>query len=313
MTSDVPIFDELPLLEPLGLRHAWNAFGPGDDLGTVNHLTPERVVAAAGLVRTGQVFDLSWPLELPDPPLYGREPLRHEIYVQTRNDRDERLDSFFPQGSSQWDGLRHVRCREFGFYGGLTDEFEPGPGRLGIEHWADHGMVGRGVLLDVAHLFAEQGDPLDPHAARSITWEDLQATAEAQRVDLRPGDILCIRLGWAEAYEELDAPGRARVAEEMSFPGLSAAESMARFLWDHQVAALACDNPAVEVSPGDPAVGSLHRRLIPCLGMALGELFRFGGLAAACRADGRWDFLTVAVPLKVSGAVGSPANTVAIR
>ena len=73
------------------------------------------------------------------------------------------------------------------------------------------------------------------------------------------------------------------------------------------------DPPAVEVVPGDPAVGSLHRRLLPTLGTALGEMFDLERLAAACRHDGRATFLFVAAPLHLPDGLGSPGNAVAIR
>ena len=79
------------------------------------------------------------------------------------------------------------------------------------------------------------------------------------------------------------------------------------------VAAIAADNPAVEVVPGSREAGSLHRRLIPLLGFVLGELFDLEELAAACAADGRGTCLFVAVPLHVPGGVGSPGNAIAIR
>ena len=73
------------------------------------------------------------------------------------------------------------------------------------------------------------------------------------------------------------------------------------------------DSPGAEVSPGSAEVGNLHRRLLPTLGLAIGELFDFDALADRCAEDGRWTFLLAAVPLNVPGAVGSPANAVAIR
>jgi kynurenine formamidase len=79
------------------------------------------------------------------------------------------------------------------------------------------------------------------------------------------------------------------------------------------VSAICTDNPSVERSPGDPADGSLHRRLIPALGMVLGELLDLGELAQACANDGRWDFMFVASPMNLPGGIGSPANAVAIR
>ncbi len=88
---------------------------------------------------------------------------------------------------------------------------------------------------------------------------------------------------------------------------------MARYPWDSRGAAIVCDNPAAEVSPCDQKIGSLHQRLIPTLGMTIGELLDFAELARRGVADGRWTFLFVSIPLNVAGAVGSPANALAIR
>lgn len=313
MNPPIPPFDELPMIDTLGLRHSWDVFGRDDNVGTINHLTPERVVQAASLVRTGQVLDLTWPVDEPDPPMYGRRPYAHTIYPPARNELDDYLDGFYLQGSTQWDGLRHVRAREFGFYTGFTGEMAPGPGRLGIEHWVQHGIVGRGVLVDVARHQQQLGTPLVHTEGRSIEADEIAAAAAAQGVELRPGDVLCVRLGWPAYYEPLSHDERVEVNKTMAFPGLSARESTARFLWDHQVAAVTCDNPSFEVSPGDASIGYLHRRLIPSLGMAIGEFFRFEQLAEACAAEGRWDFLFVSVPLHVRGAIGSPANAIAVR
>ncbi|TMC12779.1 MAG: cyclase family protein [Chloroflexi bacterium] len=303
--APLPRFDELPLLGGLGLRHAWGVFGEDDELGTLNLLTPERVREALALPREGVSFNLTLPLAAFDPPFYGRDPLVHTIFRVDRNYHDDRLDNVFPQASTHWDGLRHMRAREHGFWGGVTDDPEPGAGRLGIERWAERGIVGRGVLLDV-----EGGDPF---ASRSISPEELEAAAGRQGVELRPGDVLCVRTGWMARYRRLDADERRRAATSHAFAGLAAGEEMARWLWDHRFAAVACDNPAVEVSPGDRDVGSLHRRLLPLLGFALGELFDLDALARAAVRDGRWDFLFVSVPLNLAGGAGSPANAIAIR
>ena len=65
------------------------------------------------------------------------------------------------QGSSQWDSLRHIRFREYGYYGGRQDDDLDEKGELGIEHWAQHGIVGRGVVLDGARYMETQQTPLD--------------------------------------------------------------------------------------------------------------------------------------------------------
>jgi kynurenine formamidase len=121
-----------------------------------------------------------------------------------------------------------------------------------------------------------------------------------------------------DTYLALDEPARRELAGRLADPfgytcaGLAGSEEMSRFLWDTGIAAVTCDNPAVETVPVDPSLGSLHQRLIPCLGFAIGELFDFAALAATCHRERRFEFLFVAVPLNLTGAVGSPANAVAI-
>jgi len=309
----LPRFDELPYLPGLDLRHAWGVFGEDDALGSINLLTPDRVARAAAGVRSGDLFSLDLPLDLPDPPIFGRRPYRHVVVALNRNEMDDHVDDFHLQGSTQWDALNHVRCREHGYWGGRTQDPTVGPNGLGIHHWADHGIAGRGLLVDVAGWSARQGRPFHALKTKRISVSDLGATLADQGVEPEIGDIWCLRTGWVEAYRQLDAGGREAYAVAPTFAGLDAGEDMARFLWDAHPGALCCDNPAVEVVPVDPAVGSLHRRVLPLLGLALGEMFDFDALAAACRADRQWTFFFVAAPLKLPGGLGSPGNAVAIR
>jgi hypothetical protein len=307
-----PAYDDLPRIEKLGMPHAWDALD--HDLGTLDRSSPEAIAAAAGLVRDGDVLPLNLPLNEPDPPLFGRDPIRQEVFATDRNTLDDRFDAFYPQGSTQWDGLRHVRAREFGFFGGVTDqEFAAGDERLSIEHWARRGIVGRGVLLDIVAHRRRRGEDYDPFGAIPIEADELEAIVADQGVELREGDVICLRTGWIDSYRELDRAGREKAAEEVRISGLSGSDDVARFLWDSGAIAIAADNPTLEVAPGDPAVGSLHRRLIPLLGFVVGELLDFGALAALCGDDSRWDFMFCSIPLYLPGGVGSPANAMAIR
>lgn len=304
----IPAFADLPTHPELGLKHAWEVFGPQDDLGTLNHLTPSRVAAAATEVQTGERFGLSLGLQAIDPPLFGREPLKQSVFATSRNDWDERLDNVFPQAATQWDGLLHVRAREHGFYTGVTDD-PPAGGRLGVSAW-NGVLAGRGVLLDLGTQLG-----LDALAGHSVTAQQVHDCADAQGVTVAPGDFLCLRFGWTSAYRRLSSAERADYATpgRTTFTGLEGSAEMSRVLWDWQVAALVCDNPAAEVAPGDPKVGSLHRRLLPMLGMPIGELFDFEALAESCRTDGRWTFLLVAAPHQLDGSVASPGNATALR
>ena len=320
-------FDELPRLPGSGLRHSWDVHGPGDQLGTLNRLTRAVVATAATAVRTGERVGLSLPLGLPDPSFFGRQAPRHTVFPMGPGAWDDRLEGFYLQASSQWDSLRHIRAADDGFYGGWQGNPEADPGPLGIQHWARQGIVGRGVLIDLAAAGRPSGAslgpfapfaPFDPFEHRAFSVAELQGVLREQGTNLRFGDILCVRTGWTDKYLTLDEGGRYELAEALRDPlgytcaGLSGGEEMSRFLWDSGVAAVTADNPAVETVPVDPAAGSLHLRLIPCLGFAIGELFDFAALAAACRRERRYEFLFASVPLNLAGGVGSPANAVAI-
>lgn len=310
---NLPDYDDLPLIEGLELPFAWDVFGRDDDLGSIGLLTPERRRAAARLVQTGEAVNLSLPLTLPDPPLFGRKPLTHDIYSLDRNTLDDSVDGLFMQASSQWDGMRHIRAREHGYWTGITEDFGLGGGRLGIEHWVEHGIAGCGALLDVAAFMEAEGRSFDPLQPVTVTAEDLDSAAAQQGLSIEQGDVLCIRFGWVEAYRALDTAGRHAYADNVQHAGLEGSAEMARRLWDWHPSAIVCDNPAVEVVPGDPKVGSLHRRMIPLLGMAFAEMVDFSGLAPALTARGKGDrFMFTAVPLNMPGAIGSPVNALAI-
>ncbi|WP_167042346.1 cyclase family protein [Salinibacterium sp. ZJ454] len=307
----LPLFAELPLLESLGIPHSWGLLD--GELGTLELLTEEAVAHAATLVRIGRSIGLNLPLDFLDPPLFGRAPLAHEIFYADRNTVDDRLDAFYPQASSQWDGFRHVGAREYGFYGGVQEEFTPGTGPLGIQSWAECGIAGRGVLLDIPALRTRQGRPYAPTEGEPIEVDDLEQAASDQGVEFRSGDILCVRTGWVQHYREADATSRWELALNPHTNGLAGDAGMAEWLWNRRFAAIATDNPSIEVNPTDPARGFLHRRLLPSLGFALAELLDLEALNSACTEDSRWDFLFAAAPLNLRGGVGSTANALALR
>lgn len=309
----MPEFDDLPEIPGLGLRHAWDVFGAGDVLGSINLVTPARVARAAASVTSGEVISLDLPLDVPDPPLFGRRPYRRGVRALNRNEMDDRLDDFHLQGSTQWDALGHVRCREHGYWGGgRTVDPTEGDNGLGIHHWAEHGIAGRGLLVDVAGWHERNHGPVRALERRAVTVAELESVLADQGTEPEVGDIWCVRTGWVDAYRGLSAASRAAYAADPTSTGLHAGEDTARYLWNAHPAALCCDNPAVEVLPGDPEVGSLHRRLLPTLGLALGEMFDLERLAERCQERRRWTFFFVAAPLKVPGGLGSPGNAVAI-
>jgi kynurenine formamidase len=322
----LPAYADLPIDPRRPPGSAWGVFGDDDELGTINLLTPERVRAALTLPTAGKVFSLNWNVELPDPPILGRKPLVHHI-IDLHPGADDYYDRFYPQASSQWDALCHMPHPHHGYYNGRTqDDITGRPGsRNGIDHYARHGIVGRFVLADVARFREESGRPLRQDQPDGVTPDDLDATLDRQGVALRTGDILLVRMGWVGWYEGRDARTRhalARAGQDLRTPGLVGTEAMAAWLWDAHVAAVACDVPALEVLPSgpwnapDPEASYdsyLHFRIIPLLGLAVGEMFVLDALAADCAADGIYHGLFTAAPIHKVGGAGSPANALALK
>lgn len=312
---------------------SWGLFGDGDEIGTLNFLTPDCVRRAAGLVERGVVFNLDHRLDAFDPPIARhRHRPRHTIFSNSAHHRDDHVDAFYPQASSQIDGLRHFRHPEHGFYNRAPDSaIGPGTPTLGINRFAERGIVGRGVLLDVDRHLVRRGRALDHRAGEAFPAALLDEVARAQAVAIEPGDILLMRTGWLVFYfDTLTAAERTALPANLVSPGLVQSHETLAWLWDHSVAVAASDNagleaiPAIAESPFFTAAaraaganpihaGLMHPTMIGLLGLVIGELWDLEALAADCVATGTWDFMVVAKPLNLLGGVGSPANAVAIR
>lgn len=327
-------YDELRRRTDAPPGSAWGVFGEADELGSINRLTAERTRAAAAGVRRGAVFNLDVALDAFDQPLLASRRLpQHTIFQRNAHHRDDYVDALYPQGATQLDGLRHMAHPDHGPYNGHPPErFQPGDPLLGVQRWAEHGIAGRGVLIDVAAHLAAQGTPLDPASNDGVPVDVVDAAARRQGVALAEGDILMLRFGFLDHYfNELDADGRRRLHERgPASPGLAVEHDTVAWLWDHRVAVAAADNIALEPWPppssspfvadveADPDqrsvhTGMMHRALIPLLGLAIGELWDLEALAADCAADGVWECLVTAKPLTLTGGVGSPANAMAIK
>lgn len=320
MTRDqYPPFADLPVREGAPPESAWGVFGEDDQFGTLNFAGPDEARQAASLVHRGAPFPLNWDARLPAPAFFMRHPPRHTIFEKFDGAvLDDWVDSYYLQGSTQWDGFRHFSDAEYGFYNGaqLHEVSKPGAGRLGMEHWAKRGIVARGVLLDVPRALARDGVEVDPFDWFPIEPKLLRRVATEQAVEVLPGDVLIVRTGWVEAYAALDEAERQALAEQgrPGSPGLAGLPAMPAYLWDSRIAAVAADNPALEVArPRDGADLSLHKALIPRLGMPLGELWDVALLAADCANDGIYEFLLTSAPINLPGAAGTPANAIAIK
>jgi kynurenine formamidase len=315
----LPSYAELPVRAGAPAGAAWGVFGDDDEVGTINLLTPERVIAAAESIRSGKVFALNLPINIPDPPLFTRGKHTHtvKIFPNAEFVLDDYLDNFYPQASSQWDALAHVKHPAYGAYNGIPDNQMTGRGgtRLGIDNLARRGIAGRGVLADVARYYDRVGKSIDFTKAKSIPLADVQAALEDEDAAIRAGDILLIRIGWTKFYLSASAEIKAELAKETVTPGIEGSERTARWLWDNHLAAVASDSPALEAlpKPAGEEAEFLHFHMLAFFGMPIGEMWNLEGLAEDCAADGRYDFFLTSAPLNVPGGVGSPPNALAIK
>ena len=310
----------------------WGRWGDEDELGTLNLITPECVARSAGLVRRGRVFSLGANFDSGGPQ--GSMPIRVNCqhFVSIGGDYDtikehvrgtdqaspNFITSFFDStitrvnddyifmpthAATQWDALSHVYYEGElynGFPAASVTSF--GARYLGIEKAAKTGMVGRGVLVDVARhrgvAWLEYGEPVEP--------EELDEVLAAQGVDVGTGDILVLRTG---SWERFLAEGTAQA------PCSGLSWRCAGWLHDRGVAAVAADNLQVE-SDGTDIEGvtlALHCLCLRDMGMMLGEYWDLAEIAADCADDGQYDFQLIAPPLRISGGIGSPLNPIAVK
>jgi kynurenine formamidase len=322
--KNVPSYADLLVRTDAPRGSSWNLFGDADELGSVNFMTEESITRAAALVERGRIFNLEYPINGFDPPLFAERPhAAQTIFGRHADQRDDYLDGYYLQSTSHIDGLRHRRHSEHGFYNGVADEeVAVGTPALGVQRWSETGIVGRGVLLDVDRYRRACGRPIDHEGGEPLDVELLDEVAEAQGVTFESGDILLIRTGWCHYFfHEASDAALASLRKQMRSTGLIQSHDTLAWLWDHQFALVAADNVALEtlpVSDSSPFAsetdgGLMHQQLIALLGLVVGELWALDELADDSMETGRYDSFVVAKPLNLVGGVGGPANALAIR
>lgn len=300
----------------------WGRWGSEDQRGTLNHITPEKITAAAALVRSGRAISLQLPLDDAGPQTgaFGRVNAVHQM-VATGSDHLAGTQTYsgdplgfgfaddsmflFLQGGTQWDALGHI-FRNGTLFNGFSaaDVSSHGAKHGGVENMPT--VVSRGVLLDMPRVLGV--DALPP--GHALYPEDLDAACEAHGVTVERGDIVLIRTGDMAARK--DEPGWAGYSAGDA-PGLSILT--APWFHDREVAALATDTWGAEVRPNElpDTFQPLHLILLVSMGLLVGEIWQLDDLAADCAADGVYEFLFVGPPLLIPGAVGSPLNPQAIK
>ena len=286
-------------------------WGPDDERGSANRITPEKVIEAAQLIEEGRIYELGrvyeagmplfpgrhFSLTIPGSPTGGPMGKNNVVY------HDEMVSGQIGQVGTQFDGLGHVGTRIDGedvFYNGFArSEFGTASGlnRLGVEKVGV--FVTRGVLIDMAGFKGVDRLPV----GTVITAQDLQGALKHQSVALSEGDVVLIHTGhgslWMVDNDEYNrgAPGI----------GMEAA------LWlaGQKVAMTGADTWPFEVIPSeDPELAfPVHQELIARRGIYNLENLDLSVLAR----DEVYEFAFMFAPVKFKGATGSPGNPIAIK
>lgn len=298
----------------------WGRWGDDDQLGTLNYITPQKIVDASGLVKQGKVASLAIPFDDngPQTGAFGRFNPIH-FMLQDGGDVSIGAQDHLPniqytddavtmplQCATQWDALAHILYRGKMYNGYEAHHVNStGAKKNGMENARDK-IVSRGVLLDIPRYKGKQW--LEPGEA--IYPEDLDGAAAMGKVSVGTGDIVLVRTG---QIGQVRADGSWGEYSGGSAPGLGV--DCAQWICEHEVAGYATDTWGTEVIPNEtPDIFQpLHMILIVHAGVLVGEIFDLEGLAEDCANDGVYEFLFVAPPLPITGAVGSPINPQAIK
>jgi hypothetical protein len=331
----------------------WGDFGPDDQLGRLNLLTPRKVLQGIAEVREGRSFCLSLPLDYPGgnslnprrhPPRLeptrreGKPVMNYPLHRHDQRHTDVICDDVAVitlQYSTQWDSLAHVGQMfdadgdgkpEMVYYNGYRagvdvvgpidyrdggerpHEGPSGARALGVENMAKSCIQGRAVMID---LHAHYG-----RARQWVGYDELMTILDKDKVAVETGDLVCLRTGFDDVILEMNRnPDPDRLHNSCAvLDGRD--EKLQQWVTDSGLVALISDNYAVEAHPSRDCDGPscaalpLHAHCLFRLGVNLGELWHLSELADWLRAHGRSRFLLTAPPLRLPGAVGSPATPV---
>jgi len=282
-------------------------WGPNDEIGAANYMTPELVVKAASLVKTGKTYALGIPVDTKTP---AYPPRSFKITIVQPGQagspglgpnkatyNDDIIDTWVGIGS-QLDGLGHLGV-EHVYYNGnkLADFADPtGLKKLGIEKVPP--MVTRGVLLDMAAYY--NTDIVKEGTAFNV--KEIEEVAKKQGVEIRQGDVVIFHTGW------LGLIGKDDKRYSAGEPGLGV--EGAKYLTGKGVVAIGSDTWAVEVLPFESKnVFEVHQILLAMNGTYILENMDTAGLAA----DKAYEFLFVLGQPRWRGGVQSMINPIAIR
>ncbi len=284
-------------------------FGPADEIGAANYLTPALALEASKLVKTGKTYSLGITVNTSTP---AYPPRTCSIYIvqpgqqgsaeglgSTKTTYNDDILNCWNGIGTQIDGLGHIGVGDRFYNGNKWQDFANigGLKKLGTEKIPP--FVARGVLLDMAAYYGV--DMVKEGTA--FNKAEIEGAAKMQGVEIRQGDVVIFHTGWLSIIES--DPKRFGSVE----PGLG--REGARYLVSKNIVAVGADTWAVEAIPFEQGAGvfEVHQILLPMGGTYILENINTAELAK----DKAWVFMFVLGHNKYQGAVQSMINPVAIR
>lgn len=286
-------------------------WGPDDEIGAANLITPDSVLQAAKLVKTGKTYNLGIVIDSTTPAFAPRtmsvtvlqpNQISGSGLGPTKTTYNDDIFMGWLGIGPQIDGLGHIGIDHVYYNGFKDNDFAKADGltKLGIEKLPP--IVARGVLLDMAAYYGvdlvKEGTP--------YTREDIIGAAQKQGVEIRKGDVVLFHSNWLTLLDEATRDTQRYVSTE---PGLG--KTGAEYLAEIGVVAVGADTWGLEAVPFEPGVGvfEIHQILIPKNGIFILENMDTRELAK----DKGYEFLFVLGPARMRGAVQMMINPTAIR
>jgi kynurenine formamidase len=299
-------------------------WGPNDQTGATNRVTPAVTKAAAAEIQTGTVIPLSYPLA-DGVPLFGTRFTKTILTATSlapgaafgENQLTYMEDTWLSQShvGTHLDGMGHIGRQDCYYNQTPMGKFinQNTITKLGLEHLKS--FATRGVIIDAVKVFQAAGKLKTNAACRKpcldagtvITKADLEAGLKMYNVTLREGDIVIVHTGWGDLFDQYPKQNTLFNSGE---PGIG--KEAAHWLVSQKVVAVGSDSWAVEVIPGeDPKEAFIvHNILLTDAGIHIIENVRTDLMAAeADRTKRATFFFSMTVPK----AVGLTGNFVGIE
>lgn len=290
----------------------WGRWGEDDQLGTLNHITDDRVKYAASLITEGLSVSCANPIatdQVVSNQQRNPRPADHRMMVGSDSSGDYIGVAFHGYVNTHIDALCHIFTGDSSTGGRLYNDRDPSlvtdAGALtnSVDYWKN-GIVTRGVLYDIPTMRSQEYVAPD----EPIEGWHLEDWAKSVGIQPRPGDAVLVRSG-------CDAFWRANENFEFSHPPATPGNgpSVIEYLYDNDASLLGWDLQEAGYKHFDyPARIPIHEVVIPYMGLPLLDNANFDELSSTCKETGRYEFMLVISPLVIRGGTGSPVNPIAL-